>query len=650
MFFPPEQDKGAAQFQDRVAAGTDSLYYEDGFMLRFPEPYIVKADEKRDIFDAPSHELDGFFSRIVAKGDTVTVDGSGLYLQMLCSYAECGLVVFSNCYTLLYKFLVANGRSLTINDDFFANHFFNYSLAYYTCAGTPYQEIVFHDSLQTIEISGTVSTSLHNKFKTDALEAMEREDRIDLLHSRLGHVLDQYCKYLNLDVLGHNVTGGRDSRTSFSLFMEKHQDKLLIKTGGYNYMPDRVISNYISKRYGIPASKVDEATAPKAYSYERVMEMPYHEELFIPMFRKVAINSRFDEREFIASGYLGNVMTFAGTEKNQIMRDNRFNIAPEVQLRLEKNYDRAISELQKVYGESAYAMFNIMYNTTNKVASVCRRLKMHTFCVFEMDIMQSCYLLESAEQKKGSSIHYELMKRSNPDLLNEVPFENNKSFEGATSTFEIQQFREAGNPRLYKKFLEKNLSLVVRHLKYWQSELPFLTHDFIIQVEQLVGKEIPVLMINKIYAALGTLEFKGKRLHGYENYENDDTSSIYNQDFFEGLYLERQVYTSGLPGMVYSPDVVFKTFVDLEEDETLRVVLAHARTDQRYKLELEFQGDGYLARFRVPESAKYKVFISAHSHASKKTRQIYQTTFVAKLPTSMTVEQFTENTELKAIA
>jgi len=184
--------------------------------------------------------------------------------------------------------------------------------------------------METIVIDDEIKSSLDNKFHSDKFASLEREERVDLLYGKLNHSLVEYARYVDVPKIGHNLTGGRDARTSFSLFMENLQDKLEIVTGGFNYTHDKVISNFVAKKFGIAQRPSDEMSNTFSYDYRRVMDKTAGEEWFIPLFRKVAVNPVFDEKSFEASGYLGNVVTFSGSHKNQIITDNRFKLKQDV--------------------------------------------------------------------------------------------------------------------------------------------------------------------------------------------------------------------------------------------------------------------------------------------------------------------------------
>jgi len=294
-------------------------------------------------------------------------------------------------------------------------------------------------------------------------------------------------------------------------------------------------------------------------------------------------------------------------------------------------YYEKVEQLREVYGDNAFAMFNVMYNTTNKIASYCRRLKKNTFCIFEFDFLQACYLLEAPADKKNGLLHYELMRRGNKSLLTNVPFETNKSFEGMGDTFELQGFKEASAPRVYKAFLEANIVSILAHLRKHRDHIDFMSDDFFDVVEAYVGKDVPPLVTNKVYAALGTLEFKGIEFSDYSGDINIDKGNRYTVDFFETLYLEHHMYASGLPSMVYSSDVIFKSYITSEENERFRVVVKNTSTNERLDVTVTPDDDGHLVSFKLLESGKYTVFFSTHNRVLKETTQLYKVSFIAKL-------------------
>ena len=631
VFFPPDDDDEVVRFERRLHADGETLLYEDGFMLRYPSPYVERAADKIPLFSAPSGELDGFFSRIVASDDVVTIDGSGMYLQTLCSYAGNGHVLFGNLPELLLDVARANGLPLTRNEDFFVNHHFNYSLAYYASCGSPYAEIALHDSLETIRVGAAVGTELEDKFHCPALTGLPREERLDLLYERLGHVISEYCRYVDVDVIGHNLTGGRDSRASFALFLDRVPDRLEVVTGGMAYTQDRVISDHIVRRYGLSArTTADEQPGSIGFDYRAVMDKTDLLEWFVPLFRRIEVRTKFDPNAFEASGYLGNVITFSGTERNQIITDNRFRLTPEAERRVRANYDRQIERLRDAYGDRCHAAFNIMFNTTNKVASVCRRLKKHTLCIFELDVMQACYFAESAEDKAAGGLHYEMIRRADPALLYEVPFEHNKCFPDLPGTFELAGFRESGMPRPYKRFAEDNLESIVAHLREHAERLGFVEPAFFDLIESHRGGELPPLLVNKIYASLGTLEFQGVRFEADALVIERD-GDHYTPAFFEQVYLERERFASGLPAMTYRPDLHFVSRVTLPIGSKLRVDIRSATGSGPLECRTRETRDGHVTACTLPADGQYRIVWSAHDPETKAVVQLYRTALVAKL-------------------
>lgn len=636
LFFPPEKLNDPTLFTDRIHCTDDELFYEDGFLVEYPDDYIRKAVDKRELFFKDSRDLDGFFSRVVEQNGVITIDGSALYLQMMFSYCVDENTVYSNSFELMVDFLKLNNVELKINELFFASHLFNYSLAYYMFAGTPYRDIEFHDSLETITINKSITAKLCNKFGSESLSAMEREKRLDHLHGRLSHCIDQYCQHYNFEELGHNLTGGRDSRVSLSLFMQSHKDKLLIDTGGFNYTQDKVISSFICEKYGLRLKPNDEQIRKQFYDYRNIMEFNSPSEAFIPMFKKISFSTRFKHGRFVASGYLGNVVTFSGGEGSQILRNNPYELKEEFHQQLTDKYDAAIDRIKAVYGDQCYAIFNIMYNTTNKVASVRLRLRSHTLCIFELDVLQSCYFMEDKILKKSASIHYELLKRSNEELLTRVPFENNKSFEGMDSSFELPGFKQARRPDLYRHFVKNNFEAIVAHLKKYLLDIPFVDHRFIEKIHETHQGEITTQVVHKIYAALGALEFRGIRFSEFTSIEESTDSVIYSTDLFKSMYLDSEVYASGLAPMVYQSDITFKSYIRIKDNEKFVPRVVSITNTEKVRPTLQICDDGYLVSFTVPEAGKYNVVLYVRNLDTAEVKQVFDRKIIVKLENQST--------------
>lgn len=629
LAYPPDDEIQKAAFKDRVHQNGNELFYEDGFMVRYPEKYQSVVANKLNHFDISTHEFDGAFSRISIRNQILKIEGSAMYLQTLFSYESEEIIAVSNNIELIVSFLRENNIELTINDLFFASHLCNYSLAFYAFAGTPYKEIQYRDSLETILVSDKIEIKIDNKFPLENYVKNNRSENIARLHSRLTHSIDEYSNYLNLKCLGHNVTAGRDSRTSLALFAQNQKHLLKIVTDGHKYTPDKIISKLISNTFDIQSNPSNPVSSLRKFDYINVMDKKSLLELFIPMFRKIHVNNNFESDRFVASGYLGNVLTFSGTEKNIFMRDNRMDISTDFHNLLVEKFDEKIATLHGVYGDNCYAIFNIMYNTTNKVASVCRKLKYNSFCVFENDLFQLLYMLENPIDRKNSSLHYELMKISNNELLTKIPFEGNKSFYTQNDTFELQTFKESGNPRLYKKYLERHLEEILDHLYINKTFIPFCTDKFIEKQRQYIGKDLPVLSTNKLYALLGTLEFKGIRF-GEQHEQESSNDEIYTTDFFQHMYVDNQVLCSGLAAMNYQSDIAFKTYINLEDSEQLRIVITEVSTNIKENLETKSCSDGFISKYTFPRNGEYIIQMSKYKKGSKKIDYFYKTKIVAK--------------------
>lgn len=90
------------------------------------------------------------------------------------------------------------------------------------------------------------------------------------------------------------------------------------------------------------------------------------------------------------------------------------------------------------------------------------------------------------------------------------------------------------------------------HIDEHLDALPFMTRDFLSVLDACDLADLSIELVNKIYAVLGSLEFKGIAFTDYASVDSGDESDLYKTaDFFETLYLTNQVAFSGLPAMVY---------------------------------------------------------------------------------------------------
>ncbi len=190
VFFPPEDEESRRRFKERICLHKGNLHYEDGFMLRYPEPCEPRVERKLDLFDLPSTALDGAFSRIRTDGHKILIDGSLLYLQLLFSLKSGQHVAFGNYFDLIKAYADHHEIDLTYDENFFASHLMNATLAFYLTSGTPFREIRVHDSAETLSLTDDVASSLNDKITDPRFAALDRDARILETKERLAHGLD----------------------------------------------------------------------------------------------------------------------------------------------------------------------------------------------------------------------------------------------------------------------------------------------------------------------------------------------------------------------------------------------------------------------------------------------------------------------------
>ena len=502
-FFPPSLGDTTALFEDRLHVDGDDLWFEEGFMVRYPEPYLGKVRDKLDDFELPSVELDGAFSRITVRDGVLKIDGSATYLQTLYSYTGEGSFVLSNNMPLMEDFLRSSAVRLTVNDLFFASHLFQAPLAYYIFTGTQWREIDYHDSLDTIRFDGELQVELENKLSNPTFETLPREERINVLHSRLQHLIDEFCSWTRTERVIHHLTAGRDSRLSFSLFKAKHADRLRVETGGHRHTTDKVVANYISKAYGLESSMTAPPVVGSGFSYADLNAVQHGYRYQVALFRMQAYRTAFNPNQLVANGFLGNSTVYGGTKKRQVLPREVTALAGATYDELESRYDSIIADHEAVYGpEQVHRLFHLRCHTANKVSGVLGRLRHFSFCLFESDLLFLSYMLEEPEQMTDNSLHYELMRRADPHLVSAIPFEPGKSFPGTGHTSEVTEF--AGIKRVggHMIFVQLNFDAILAHIRDHLSEIPFFRAEYLDEIADTDRENIPNLVVKKLFGVL----------------------------------------------------------------------------------------------------------------------------------------------------
>lgn len=629
-FFPPDDEQLVSKFEKRIHQNDNDLWYEDGFMVRYPEPYIEDVGQKLEHFDLPSIELDGAYSRVSVNDGCLKIDGSATYLQTLYSFSGEGKFVFSNNLPTLESFLTKSGYELTLSDHFLSSHLIQSPLTYFMFAGTQWNEIQYHDSTETITFNGELKVDLEHKFQDDNISRLTRSDRLDMLHARLSHAIDQFCQWTDAEKITHHLTAGRDSRMSFSMFKEKHKDRLLIETGGHAHTTDKVLSNYISKQYELQQSITKQPTVGSGFSYSSVLAIKHPYRYQVALFRKQEYSTKFDPSKAVANGYLGNLAVYSGSQKQQILPREKTALSDTVYTKLINEYDEIIASLKSVYGDDAYRIFNLRYNTVNKISGTLQRLKKYSFCVFESDLFFLCYALEKPEDMLNNSLHYELLKRGDEYLANAIPFEPGKSFPETGFTTEVTEFKGIMRIGAHRKFIQLNYDKIVQHITTYSDDIPFLRTGYLDEIKRVNRDNIPVLVVNKLYALLGSLELKGIPLTDYTevDHETEMSSDVYSVDFFQQVYLDGALHTSGLAGMVYSDIGAYRCFVKLRSDEKLMVSIVSIKNEERQKVDISKQEDGYTIRYELDGSGRYRVVHTAYNGTTKTRRELYRRQFV----------------------
>jgi hypothetical protein len=639
--FPPTNDRCRSDLEQRVSCEGDRFRMEEGFMVRYPEPYQPDVRKKEELFQEKSIKLDGAYSRISIDDGTLKVDGSATYLQMMFSYQEQDMFVLSNNLPILEQYIERSGGSLSLNSDFFASHLIQYPLAFYVFAGTQWNEIQYHDSLDTLTFDGKLNISIENKLHDPDFESLDRGERFDLLYARLTHAVNEFTKWTGVSKINHHLTAGRDSRTSFGMFKENFSDKLLIETGGHPHTTDRVVSNYISKFYGIKSKNNITPTAVKkgsGFSYRKLLDTRHAYRPLVALFRLQHYREAFNPDAMIANGYLGNSLVYMGSEKRQLLPFEGTALTREYYDRLAQRYQDEITRISEAYGNTfAHRIFHLMYHTANKVSSTLVRLQGFGFCLYESDLLYLSYMLEGSEGMTQQIIHYELMKRADPTLVHCIPFEPGKAFPEHNRTSEVPDFKGVKRIGGHMIFLDKNLSLIADHFRNNADILPFFRTDFIDQMSNADPRNTAQsYVVNKTYGLLGAFEYFGRPLEGYNDddsiEDNTNSGDIYNVDFFEKVYFDNAVHVSGLPGTTYSKEGIYRVFWQAPEGHEFIVKIISTPVEKPQAVSTEKVDDGFIVRYSLDRSSRFRVIHLIVDPETKKSKEVFRTHFSARDP------------------
>lgn len=634
VFFPPDQERFLSELEDRLHIEGDNLWFEEGFMLQYPDPYTPVVRDKLALFELPSIALDGAFSRVQVIEGALRIDGSATYLQTLFSYQQGGAFAFANNYSLLEEYIRASGQTLSVSDAYFASHLYQAPLAYYIFCGTQWEEIDYHDSLDQLYFDGTLRVEIVNKFDDPAFTTLPRAQRLDILHKRLTHSINEFCKWSQVASISHHLTAGRDSRLSFALFKEQQKDRLKIETGGHPHTTDKVISSYICDQYGLQRSQIEPPVVGSGFSYSGLLNITHPYRYQVALFRAQDYTTKFNPEVFVANGFLGNSTVYEGSRTRQVLAPEACAMSPDFYAKVTARYEAILGKLIETYGEArAYRLFHLRYHTANKVSGVLGRLRRFSFCIFESDLFFLSYSLENSEDMLRNSLHYALINAADPKLARSMPYETGKSFPSEGGSFQTTEFKGVKRLGGHRLFIKLNFDAILAHIRAHAEMLPYLDVAYLDKIATEDRENISTLTINKLYALLGALEFKGSPLSSYKELDGDTGGGdIYTVDFFKNLYLDKEVHSSGLPGMVYQRALTYRSFPMLDADEELLVRIIATPITSPASAKVQKDDDGYTVRLSVEADSLYRIVHYAYRRATREKREIYRTHVAFQLP------------------
>lgn len=326
-------------------------------------------------------------------------------------------------------------------------------------------------------------------------------------------------------------------------------------------------------------------------------------------------------------------MTYTGAKDRQILPREQTALNPVAYDALESIYDDHIAEITAAYGEdAAFRMFNLKFNTTNKVSSVIGRMRKFFFCVFESDILFLAYMQETTADMHNNSIHYEMLRRADPALLDTIPFEPGKSFAGTGRTSEVTEFKGIKRIGEHRKFIARNFESIISHIHTHGYHLKFYRPDYLDSIIGMNPTALPEPIVNKLYAILGTLEMSGYPLtdHAQIAGQNNTAADLYTTDLFQQMYFDGALHASGLSGMVYSHSGVYRSFVKIPEGMQLRSSIASIETGQKQKTKVTRQEDGHTIHFELEADGRYRVSHIAYNPKTKERTKLFHFNFVAQ--------------------
>ena len=638
-FFPPEGERFARDLDARLYQEGDALWFEDGFMLRYPDAYEPQVSRKRELFDLPSIKLDGAFSRLRIVDGVLHIDGSATYLQMLFSHGEGEGFALSNNLQILEAFCRRSGRKLTSNPDFFASHLVQNSLTFYVFAGTQWREVSYHGSLDTLHVEdGKLTARMQNKFLDVDFECLPRDERMEVMYRRTTHLVTEFVKWSGVTRISHHLTAGRDSRASFAVFKSQFPSELVIDSGGHPHTTDRVIAHYIGELYGIRQSAARPPVKGSGFSFAKLLGTRHPYRQMVAMFRLQELRTKFDPERMIVTGYLGNLAAYNGSRSRQMLRAEDSPLKMDVHARLLTRYEAALAEIVASYGKGvANRIFHLKYNTTSKVSGTFVRLSRFSFCIFESDLLFLAYMLEGPEGMGAHSVHRELIARSDATLLHNVPFEPGKSFPEQNTTSEVTGFDGIKRIHGHRLFFSANSTRIADHIALHLDKVAFVRPDFVDEIRDAHPDNPSAHVVNKAYAVLGALEFLGFPLADFEDgIGNDDSEaaadSVYDVAFFKRMYLDNAIHVSGLGGTIYGQEGLYRVFWQPPEGHELIVKIVATPAEQGQKVEVSRENDGHTVRYSLNQTGNFRVVHYSRDPGTKRNIEVFRTTFTARLP------------------
>lgn len=370
----------------------------------------------------------------ITKGDCIEIyqdyfRSYGLYL-----YNKGEYFAISNSFLMLVRFL--ERKKLTVNIDF-AKCFLTPPTATLAYTDTMIEEISMLPANCFVRIEKSKINIIYFEQKETFIPVDSKEgiDIIDAWHDKWNRLISNLIginEYISCD-----LSGGKDSRASFSILFNKNIDFNLVNINSthddlYTHDEDFKIASAISEKYTFFLNNNN-------YKYQRYRTNPLHgltSSLITKCgFHKELMFSTFynGKRVFRITGMCGDLRDFWGEPINKFIERNINNIAfnsIDCASSLKKMLEKTVREVSPILNPGQHTAKDIFYRKVR----VCHQYGKATVELFLSNIIAISPLLDPILYKLTQDINKEndydliyaiLYSRFMPEI-NDIPFDSNR--------------------------------------------------------------------------------------------------------------------------------------------------------------------------------------------------------------------------------